>query len=378
MDTRAGWTPVAVADRTGSRRIAAPGVVNACYFRSGPTPGRRKALLKITDRCDLRCAHCFVSATADGNDMALECLDASVGRLVEARVESVTVTGGEPLVHPHMEAIIGLLVAHDLDVTVCTNAVSVTDGLVGRMVDLGRVSFNVSLDGFSAESHGAFRGDRSSFATTVENTRRLGDAGLLKGILSTPNSLAATTEFTEVFAFARANGADFVLLNPLSSFGRGIRTRRRLRADDQVMREIAEGLRAERGDDDDPEQVLIRFPNDAEPLSGCVAGDLFYVFPNGDTTVCPYLVFATENVLSRYARADFVAANLFEHADFASRLERYDFRARYRPGDNQTCRSCSLEGSCGKGCPAAVVAAGGSLGDVDAEVCPVASRETCS
>ncbi|MGI8817273.1 MAG: hypothetical protein ACR2G2_18865 [Pseudonocardia sp.] len=31
-----------------------------------------------------------------------------------------------------------------------------------------------------------------------------------------------------------------------------------------------------------------------------------------------------------------------------------------------------MNSGCGKGCPAAVVAAGGRVGDVDAEQCPVA------
>ena len=30
-----------------------------------------------------------------------------------------------------------------------------------------------------------------------------------------------------------------------------------------------------------------------------------------------------------------------------------------------------MSGSCGKGCPAAVISAGGRIGDLDAEQCPV-------
>ena len=44
-------------------------------------------------------------------------------------------------------------------------------------------------------------------------------------------------------------------------------------------------------------------------------------------------------------------------------------------GANPTCRSCGIAGQCGKGCPAAVIAAGERIGAVDAEVCPVTSGE---
>ncbi len=40
-------------------------------------------------------------------------------------------------------------------------------------------------------------------------------------------------------------------------------------------------------------------------------------------------------------------------------------------GDNSTCTACSVSTGCGKGCPAAVVAAGGRIGDVDTEQCPI-------
>jgi radical SAM protein with 4Fe4S-binding SPASM domain len=44
-------------------------------------------------------------------------------------------------------------------------------------------------------------------------------------------------------------------------------------------------------------------------------------------------------------------------------------------GDNPTCRSCGIAGQCGKGCPAAVIAAGQRVGAVDAEACPVTSED---
>jgi radical SAM protein with 4Fe4S-binding SPASM domain len=52
-------------------------------------------------------------------------------------------------------------------------------------------------------------------------------------------------------------------------------------------------------------------------------------------------------------------------------LDDYRFHDRYQVGENATCGPCSMNSGCGKGCPAAVVAAGGRIGDVDAEQCPV-------
>ena len=255
-----------------SRRVADATTASACYFRSGPEPGHRKALLKITDRCDLRCSHCFVSATADGEDMSASALRGAISRLLGARVTNVTITGGEPLVHPELPEILSDLVAADLNVTVCTNGVNVTDELIRCASELGRVSFNVSLDGARESSHGRFRGSLGSFERTVANSRRLSEAQLLKGILSTPNSLAEPDEYAEILALANDLDATYVLLNPLSSFGRGIRNHR-LAVDEQRMRGIQARLELASGQDS-PERVFIRFPNASQPLTACIAGDL--------------------------------------------------------------------------------------------------------
>ena len=354
-----------------ARRVAAPGSANSCYFRSGPPQGARKALLKITDRCDLHCAHCFVSATRSGSDMALEELRNALPRLVEARVANITLTGGEPLVHPDFLEFLRLLVGEHFDVTVCTNAVSLTDSLIEQMVTLGRIGVNVSLDGFSQESHGRFRGDPCSFEITVRNTERLASAGILKGVLSTPNSFARPGEYTELFDFAERLGAQYLLLNPLSSFGRGIRTRGRLAADIQTMRHIEQSI-SEREHPEGTEPVFIRFPNAIQPLTGCIAGDIFYVLVDGRTAVCPYLLFAAATPNSKHSEEEFIIGNLFGDTDFAERLNRYRFSERYELGANDTCGGCSMAGGCGKGCPAAVVTAGGRIGDLDSEVCPIA------
>jgi len=360
-----------------SRRLTSEQAADSCYFRSGPPTGSRKALLKITDRCDLRCAHCFVSATPDGADMSVSMLEAAISRLQQARVTNITVTGGEPLVHPDLSRILELLVDGGFEVTVCTNGVTLADDLIERALTLGHISFNVSVDGITADSHGRFRGRRDSFERTLNSVHRLGDAGLLKGVLSTPHSLAHADEYEAVYELAERAGAEYLLMNPLSSFGRGIRSRGRLKADEKTMTDVMRGVE-EAAVAHPTEAVFIRFPNEDRPLGGCIAGEVFYVFVNGEVAACPYLVFATENPGAKHTREEFIVGNLFEDNDIAAKLDNYRFHERYQVGNNPSCVGCSANPSCGKGCPAAVIAAGGSIGDVDAEVCPTPSGVRCS
>ena len=91
--------------------------------------------------------------------------------------------------------------------------------------------------------------------------------------------------------------------------------------------------------------------------------------------MCPYLVFAARTPQSQHDPAEFIVGNIFTDPGIAARLDAYHFERRYTMGANPTCGSCGMAGSCGKGCPAAVISAGQRIGAVDAEVCPVTSGE---
>jgi len=326
-------------------------------------------LLQITERCNLHCAHCFVSSTRDGADLsASDIRDTVIPRLRRARVERLTLTGGEPFVHPDLLEISEAGVKADFAVGICTNGTGVTDDQIAELKKLSNVHVNVSFDGFRRESHGRFRGNTNSFDETVDAAQRLGRAGLLQGFLSTPNSFTTTADYWALTEFARDTGAEYLLMNPLSSFGRGARSKGRLAADADSMNAIR--ATAETSSAGAVEIVPIRFPNDDAPLGSCIAGEIIYVFVDGAVAVCPYLVFAARTAASRYADSDFIVGNILRE-EIAESLEAYRFHERFTVGANPTCRACALTSRCGKGCPAAVVASGGFIGERDVEPCPV-------
>lgn len=356
----------------GTRSInGAGGQASSCYFRTTTHGTGRKALVQIDERCNLHCAHCFVSATRDGHTMPYEAIVGQlIPRLAACRVERVTLTGGEPTIHPRFLEVVAAFRDAGMEVGICTNATTLEGAQITALAALGGVHCNVSVDGFRPESHGRFRGDPGSFHTTIATVKALAGAGLLQGLLCTPNSLADDDEYRQLCAFAAAHGAAYVLMNPLSAMGRGVQARRGLAAATERMHHIAEITASFHGDD--LEVVHIRFPNTAgKALAGCEAGTIIYVFTAGDVAVCPYLVFAARTPQSRHDPAEFIVGNIFTDPDIATRLEAYRLTERYPLGANPTCTACGVAGDCGKGCPAAVIAAGNRIGALDAEVCPV-------
>jgi radical SAM protein with 4Fe4S-binding SPASM domain len=160
-------------------------------------------------------------------------------------------------------------------------------------------------------------------------------------------------------------------MNPLSSFGRGVKSQGRLAADTDKMRAIH--TVTERFRDRGIDLVHIRFPNDDKPLGGCDAGKLIYVFADGLTAVCPYLVFAARTPQSPYPDTNFLVGNILE-GEVNGTLDGYDLEGNLRMGTNSKCTACSMNSACGKGCPAALISRGQPIGEVDSEQCPVPDR----
>jgi radical SAM protein with 4Fe4S-binding SPASM domain len=289
-------------------------------------------------------------------------------RLAAANVDRVTLTGGEPFAHSHIVEIAELASSQGMEVGICTNGASVPTTQLDALQQLGNVHVNVSLDGFGAESHDRFRGVRGSFDATARTVRELAQRGLLQGILSTPHEHASLDAYRELANFSREVGARYLLLNPLARMGRGARSADTLRADARRMLDIVRLTREVVGDT--VEVVPIRIPERDQdlPLAPCIAGDVIYVFADGDVALCPYLVFAARTLQSNYADTEFIVGNILR-GGISSALDVAPLREQY-PVTDPTCGSCSLSASCGRGCPAAVISEGGYLHERDREVCP--------
>jgi radical SAM protein with 4Fe4S-binding SPASM domain len=357
----------ALPAEVGLRRMTSADHHSSCYFRTGPAPGTRKALIQITERCNLHCAHCFVSSTANGRDLTLSEIDeALMPVLHKTNVQRVTLTGGEPFAHPDLFEIVDRLRAM-VSVTICTNATQIDAASARRLAAHKNVQMNVSIDGFNAATHDRLRGQAGAFATTMEGLARLAEFGLVKGILATPTATSTPDDFVELCRLGDRVSAEYVLMNPLSPLGRGVGSARKLGATNDTMRSIAAAV--EGANDLQVEPVFIRFPASGRTLSSCPAGEIYYVFANGDVAYCPYLVFAARAPGSAHTPETFLAGNIFGDTDVAERLCGFNAERDLQAGANSTCRSCDVARDCGKGCPAAVVAAGGRVGDHDSGVC---------
>jgi len=134
--------------------------------------------------CNLACTHCFVTCGPAERRHALlsrEEVAAHVADALAMGVREAYLTGGEPFVHPELEAIVEDTLAH-LPVTVLTNGTLFTARRVEWLAATTRASrhaleVRVSLDATEAAGHDAFRG-AGAWARTMDGLRALESAGL--------------------------------------------------------------------------------------------------------------------------------------------------------------------------------------------------------
>ena len=184
----------------------------------------------LTDRCNLRCAHCYQAAFDAPADPPLQTLKVMAERVVTGLPPgcpvSVNLTGGEPLLDPRLPGLVEHLdqLSGVQDVAIITNGTLAPAPLLERLASCGRFRlWKVSLESADPEINDGIRG-RGSLARVVAGIPTLqaatGRDVVLMVTLGTHNvgSLQATVDLGQRLGVA---GIIFERFVPLGR-GRGI------------------------------------------------------------------------------------------------------------------------------------------------------------
>ncbi len=127
------------------------------FWRGRSAQGRLRLLvLAVSDRCDARCCHCSIWRGTPHPGLTLAERMAVVDEAVALGIESALLTGGEPLLSPHVWPLAESLRKAGVRVLVATTGFGLRSQApkVAELVD----EVYVSVDGASAATHDAVRG----------------------------------------------------------------------------------------------------------------------------------------------------------------------------------------------------------------------------
>jgi SynChlorMet cassette radical SAM/SPASM protein ScmF len=180
----------------------------------------------LTSGCNLACRHCWISPSFQphsdtGGHLDYELFVLAIEEGLPLGLNSVKLTGGEPLLHPDFMRMVDLLREKRIDLTVETNGTLLSKSLAEYLKDNSTLRhISVSLDGATPQTHDTFRGVKGSFGKTCEGIKYLVEVGFHPQVIMSLHS-DNVAEIEDLIKFSGEIGAGSVKFNLIQPSGRG-------------------------------------------------------------------------------------------------------------------------------------------------------------
>jgi radical SAM protein with 4Fe4S-binding SPASM domain len=321
--------------------------------------------LHITERCNLRCSHCY----QEGN----RCWEMTLGEITSVMDEvsemitawdeaydvqfesSFTVTGGEPFLRSDFSAILAALNQKGFDTYILTNGTLISRERARELADLGVRGVQISLEG-PEHIHDSIRG-AGSFAASMNGIQNILSSGIELTLNTTLSEINATY-FMDMISLASSLGAQKLGFSRLVPSGGGKQLIGRMLSRTAVEDLYRKIFSWDTGDlkivTGDPVASQYRSPDQAAygssaPSGGCAAGvSGLTIMPDGTVTPCRRLPIPIGNVRTDSLREIWASSEVLN-----SLRDKALYQGR--------CGDCSRWASC-RGCRAIAFATAGTGG----------------
>jgi len=323
------------------------------------------AIWEITQKCNLRCKHCFSSSGRQQPDeLSTEEAKRAIDILADRKVLYINFTGGEPLLRPDMFEILGHASSKKMAINLSTNGTLVTSKVAELLRETNVQSVQISIDGLG-ELHNRFRGMSGAFEEALRAIRLLKDAGMDVEI-STSVNRTNLGQIPQIIDLAADTGALVFKTTLFIPVGRGRSNQGELALEKRDVRWLARLIKEKREElkgrlflENCSSYPWLLDENCPAPPSwmrarniGCSAGSTnIFISSNGDVAPCPFL---SDMRLGNICMDDFSKIWGSSRLDVFRNLTPGDLKGR--------CKDCEHLGMrCYGGCRAAALAYNGDL-----------------
>ena len=219
-------------------------LVNKPYGRrmhaQSPSYPLASLYLYLSDQCNLSCRHCWISpgfSQGATNGIPLEHLKKTILEAKTIGLQSVKLTGGEPLLYREINALLTFLASEDIAVLIESNGTLFERRVLEtlRLCQVDQIS--VSLDAATKEIHDEMRGVEGGFDQTLKGLSLLSEYEFDFQIIMTLQR-RNSQETQELISLAKELGAGSLKINHLVPCGRGervFRNRENLSPDELIL-----------------------------------------------------------------------------------------------------------------------------------------------
>ena len=145
--------------------------------------------IELTRKCNLRCLFCYsASGTGLNDELTLAQIRKIIDEAKELGVKTVTLTGGEPTIHPHFWEIVEHIRSKNLIVQIFTNGTMITPDVATKFRVNG-VFPCVSIESVRPEIHDKLVGVAGTYKKMLDGIVNLINVGYTKEIPLTINAV---------------------------------------------------------------------------------------------------------------------------------------------------------------------------------------------
>jgi len=193
----------------------------------------RAIYLNLSDRCNLRCQHCWLSPemvpsfpetpARYGNEkgtLSVSMMREVIRQAKPLGLHTIKLTGGEPFLRSDVIDFVSLFHEEGLHTDIETNGTLVDRSTARSLVELGVRGLSVSLDSADPKGHDRFRGVSGAFAGALRGIRNLVEENMRTQIIMS----LWRENACEIEPLARLSlglGVKLFKINPVLPIGRG-------------------------------------------------------------------------------------------------------------------------------------------------------------
>jgi len=175
----------------------------------------------ITQRCNLKCVHCYAHATEKQKDNELSTDQGKqfLNDLAQFGVPVVLFSGGEPLVRKDLPDLAEYAVSKGMRAVISTNGTLINRDMAQRLKDIGLSYVGISLDGTQSVND-LFRGVQGAYTAAMKGVENCQNVGIKVGFRFTINKLNVN-EIPDIFDILEKMGVPRICFYHLVYAGRG-------------------------------------------------------------------------------------------------------------------------------------------------------------
>lgn len=146
--------------------------------RFGDNPFPVSVHIEIVSKCNERCVHCYIPHEFKNQVMAPAMFFDLIKQCQNLKIQHVTISGGEPMLHPQFMEFLRSCRECDMSVNVLSNLTLIDDDIIEEMKRNPLLGVQTSIYSMRPEIHDAITNSKGSLSKTMNGVIRLVKQGI--------------------------------------------------------------------------------------------------------------------------------------------------------------------------------------------------------